>query len=127
MIRKRSRVWVAATAAVLGGLMLMRVGFEARRSKAELLAFYEQIQPGFRAVDLELVFQTNNFAQLKLWRTGPDKLIVQTPIEWGAVNWVLIIESNGAEVSAVRIRSQDSHSIRPNGAPPDKVSKSSKS
>lgn len=105
----------------IGLLLIFFRGKTASLSEAELLVFYGQVEPGILSVDVERAFLTNNFTRLKLKTVMEDRMLVQTPVEWGAVNWVLLIESKNGRVQAVRVRLQDSFTMRPENAPHDKV------
>jgi hypothetical protein len=50
----------------------------------------------------------------------PNELVVETPIEFGAKNWVLYMEVNDSRVISLRVRTADSVKEHPVGAPPDK-------
>jgi hypothetical protein len=43
------------------------------------------------------------------------------PLEFGAGNWVVLIEFQGEHVSALRVRTADGVHHHPTGAPADKV------
>jgi hypothetical protein len=49
-----------------------------------------------------------------------NELVVETPIEFGAKNWVLYKEVNDSRVISLRVRTADSVKEHPVGAPPDK-------
>jgi len=46
---------------------------------------------------------------------------VETPLIFGAKNWVLLFEARESRITAIRVRTPDSYVIRPPDAPVDVV------
>ncbi|MCI0526790.1 MAG: hypothetical protein L0Y56_04960, partial [Nitrospira sp.] len=62
---------------------------------------------------------------LTLHRLDVDKWLVQTPIEFGAKNWVVWIGFSNSVVRSIKIRLNDSENLRPLEAPLDRESEKS--
>jgi hypothetical protein len=62
------------------------------------------------------------FRGLTLAEDSPNEWGIETPMEFGATNWVLYLEMSDSRVIGLRLRTSDSQAIHPKGAPPDKSS-----
>jgi hypothetical protein len=52
---------------------------------------------------------------------GPSVALVESPLTFGAKNWVVFIVFEDEVVAAVLVRTQDTRRLRPDEAPPDRV------
>lgn len=59
------------------------------------------------------------FNGLTLREVSSTEWAVETPIQFGATNWILYVEMIDSKMVALQVRTADSRSIHPNGAPPD--------
>lgn len=71
--------------------------------------------------DVRALAQEPRFQGLTLHESSSTEWGVETPIEFGAKNWVLYIEFKDSRVAALRVRTADSKNEHPKSAPPDKV------
>jgi hypothetical protein len=78
------------------------------------LSAYQSNKEGLRHLMVEPRFQG-----LILHDNSPNEWVVETPIEFGATNWVLYVSFNNSTVSGLRVRSADSKNSHPKGAPAD--------
>lgn len=60
------------------------------------------------------------FDTLTLHEINESTWLVQTPVQFGGRNWVLWITFEEEQVQSVRIRTQDTDTERPKGAPDDR-------
>jgi hypothetical protein len=90
--------------------------------RGEVRSLYENVQPGMSKNRVRQEMDSGKYPHLDFHRDG-ELWFGSAPLEFGAGNWVLAIEFQGDQVSAVRIRKgdglQDVH--HPGEAPPDKV------
>lgn len=102
-------------------LLFLHRTAQARAARQEVIRAYNKISLGAPLAEVRAVFTRETFQYLELHEEQPDKWLVQTPLEWGAANWLLIIELKDERVHAVRIRTQNSAEEHPPRAPADKV------
>lgn len=127
------RVWQLAaaialliTTAFLVLDILLPNQLSASEARRELLSLYAQVDPGDSREAVEATFARLDVEHLHLRKPSADLWIFQTPLLVGASNWDLWVEFTGPVVETVYVRSADSKSVRPSGAPPDKVARSQK-
>ena len=88
------------------------------RSKITALAS-ELNSPQRNSDDVRRLLRQPRFQGLNLRDESPSLWTVETPLEFGARNWVLFIELHDSKVVALRVRTIDSMNERPHDAPPD--------
>ena len=88
--------------------------------RAEIRGLHERLQPGMSRQQVQRAVESGQHPNLEFHQDDAQKLFAWAPLEFGAQNWVLIIEFRGDHVSALRIRTQDSFGHHPPDAPPDK-------
>lgn len=109
------------------GLIVLDTFFDFRvdkkESRRQMLRLFEDLEPGQPIGMVEDVFREKNGDNdsLELYSGNPKTWFVQTPLEWGAENWLLWIEHDAGRIEALRIRISDSKSFKPRDAPPDKT------
>ncbi len=91
-----------------------------RMAENEIIALFNQIELGMSQQQLYKLAAEGAYQKLKLQQVSEDLLSVQTPLRWGAVNWVMWVDFHEGRVRGVRIRLQDTKQVRPSGAPADK-------
>jgi hypothetical protein len=100
-------------------------GCQRGRGRDELIRFEQQLQIGQTEQDVRLLFQRNAFEHLSLVEgaetNGTKALLVQTPNELGAGNWVLWLRFREGSLVRIAVREEDSETSRPPDAPPDRV------
>lgn len=94
---------------------------QARLSASELASFYDRLQLGMTRQEANRIYASCSFRKLKVRDVSDETMIVLTPVEWGAANWVLWAELSSNRITAIRIRYHDSQAVKPPNAPADKV------
>lgn len=92
----------------------------SKEANFELVSFFNDIKIGQSQKSVEDAFQKGNFKFLKLI-TGKEGLSVNTPLKWGAGNWISIIQLKDEKVIWKRIRTEDEPKNAPGDAPKDGV------
>ena len=118
-LRKLGFVFVALLA--LTAITVIWSGSKSSEGRKELEAAFVRVQLGASSSEIRTLIGESEFRHLKLRQVAPNSFLVQTPLEWGAHNWVLWIELKNDKVAALRIRFHDDKSSRPDQAPPDKA------
>ena len=92
---------------------------EPRREMRDLVA---HVAPNDSRAQVQKFILARRYRHLSLQTSGPDLWRLNTPPEWGAANWVLLIEWNKDRVGALRLRTAANMKARPQEtAPPDEV------
>ena len=120
MTRNKLTVIAACLLLVCGliiyGLHLKQMHADAR---SQLLRVRQSLADANTKSDVDRLFVPSRYPLLEMHKASPAEWIVTTPYEFGATNWYLYLEFQGATLSEVRLRLEDSESIRPDLAPPD--------
>lgn len=111
---------LAVFALLVGACLVCWYSQRMHRSREELLSLYNHIQPGMTAGDVIFAVANGHFQSLRIKKVSDTSLLVQTPIELGAGNWVMWLELCSNKVTGVRIRYHDSQHVKPKRSPPDK-------
>ena len=124
MSRKSQRtllLWVLA--------FILLVAFDLARDQRELhkanavlaglFSYVVQKHPG--TAELRTLLSDQEYSKLQLDDRSPKLWAVETPIRFGAKNWIMYADIDGSEIRAVRIRTADSNKDHPKEAPPDNV------
>ena len=115
-----SLLCIAVTSLVAGGWLVCWYVGKSQRGEAEITSFYNSVKLGMTRKDVDLAYAAGGFRTLRLRDISQSILLAQTPIQWGAANWVMWLEFSGGRLAAVRIRYHDSRAVKPKHAPPDK-------
>ena len=91
------------------------------RNRGEIRALYEALTPGMTRDDVSRSLDGSRYPHLTVRRRGDERWFAETPSEFGAGNWILVIEFADERVRAIRVRTADTIRDRPVGAPPDRV------
>jgi len=70
--------------------------------------------------ELRRLLTEPRFQDLVLREDSPNEWLVETPIEFGATNWVLYLDFNDSTIVEVRVRTADNENAHPREAPADK-------
>ncbi len=108
-------------ATVFIGAALYRSLVVGREAMSELLSLYGKLQPGLSVSEAEQVFSTNRFRRLKFINVSPELVMVRTPLEWNANNWLLWMDVTNRQIYQLRIRLEDDAQLKPADSPPDKL------
>ena len=113
-------VAIGAVLYLLFGPMLFHTHHE--RNSAEVRALFESLDLGMTREQVRQAMDPRKYSHLEFRHDDGQWWSAETPMEFGAGNWVLAIEFQGDHVSMLRIRTadgdQDYH--HPEDAPPDK-------
>ena len=109
-----------ATIALVAALFTPIAFVNRGEYRAQIRGLYERLQPGMPRAQVREAVASHNYPNLQLQAGDSGTWYVQTPREFGAGNWELLIEFQGERVSAVRVRTADTHEYPPPEAPPDK-------
>lgn len=103
------------------GYVLYRSLVVGREARLELVSLYGQLRPGLSVSEVEQLFSTDRFRRLKLLTISPELVMVRTPLEWNANNWILWINVTNSQIYQLRIRLEDDVKLKPADAPLDKL------
>ena len=87
--------------------------------RAKIVAFMSEVSKHPNNEEVRRLLSESRFQGLTLSEAS-NEWVVETPVEFGAKNWVLYMEVTDSRVVALRVRTADSVKERPVGAPPDK-------
>jgi hypothetical protein len=125
-MQSRLRTVVEPTLLVLAAFVVVASMFSPvrylhrDRDRAEARSLYDYLQPGMARSEVQAALTSGKYPHLRLWSQDPSLYVVSTPLLSGAGNWQLRVEFQAERVSAVRVRTADSHEYAPPDAPPDK-------
>jgi hypothetical protein len=81
---------------------------------------YETLEPGTTKPQVRAAIDSGRFPHLRFHTDDDHTWLAFAPYEFGAQNWVLLIEFENDHVSALRVRTEDSLKSHPAEAPRDK-------
>lgn len=87
---------------------------------AALVKIMTQLNIGDSRLNVELLVGALQDTHIRLVKEARDEWIIKTPLEYGASNWILVVNFVGDKISLLRVRTEDSIANRPYDAPPDK-------
>lgn len=91
-------------------------------AQRELLALYEMLEPGSPGSRVQDAWEDLRPKHLTLLHSEKaGSVFVNAPKSFFYRDWVLIVTIEHARIRNVVIRTRDSHSMRPETAPPDKL------
>jgi hypothetical protein len=90
------------------------------RNRGEVLALYQAVQPGMAGSVVEEERSSGRYPHLTFHGGKSTGWFVSTPLEFGAKNWVLLVDVVDGRVTTVRIRTEDGVHDHPAQAPTDK-------
>jgi len=112
-------------AGLLAGIGLNHFVYEIHKSheyRAKIRELATELGRGpMRSSAVRSLLNERRFRGLKLREASPLLWEVETPLEFGARNWKLLLELNDSTVVTVKVRTEDSSERPPDGAPPDRV------
>ncbi len=94
---------------------------ERAESRASVLAIYERLELGQGQGSVEALVAEYPILRV---RSYEETLEAETPLEFGAKNWILMLEFQQGVLVAAKVRTPDSASYHPPDAPPDLVADS---
>jgi hypothetical protein len=104
-------------AAIAFGIAIARVWW-LRQAREQLLAFASSVRVG-QSVE-SVVSRCKRYSRLSCRVEPKGDVFADTPLEFGAGNWIVWLAVRNGTVSAIRFRTPDSTRTRPKGAPPDR-------
>ena len=109
-----------AILAIAASLFRPLAFFHRDKYREEVRGLYERLHPGMTRPQVQEAMESGRHPNLEFYRDDRQRWLASSPLEFGAQNWVLIIEFHGDQVAALRIRTADSFDQRSPDAPPDK-------
>jgi hypothetical protein len=91
------------------------------RNRGEVRALYDAIHPGMNRAEAERETTSGRYPHLTFFNDTDQGWVVTTPYEFGATNWMLLIDVEEDRVTKMRIRTDDGIDDHPVQAPPDKL------
>lgn len=118
---KRKMIVVAGLAVGIAWLLARELEptFHRGRNQRELLDVERGLKPGMSVAEARRVFREAESPRLKLMESASG-LVIQTPYEFGARNWLLIVDTRDGVVVGIKVRTSDSVNEHPPAAPPDR-------
>lgn len=120
-VGKQLLVVAALFAALFIGAVLYRSLVIGREARSELLNVYGKLRPGLSVSEVDQVFSTNRYSRLKMVNVSPELVLIRSPLEWNANNWLLWMDVTNGQIYQLRIRLEDDAQLKPADAPPDKL------
>jgi hypothetical protein len=119
---KRSEVvLLALIIGVFVVLVLNPVTFLRRSEyRGEVRMLHGTLGPGMTKPQVRAAIESGRFPHLRFHTNDDHSWLAFAPYEFGAQNWVLLIEFENDRVSALRVRTEDSLKYHPAEAPGDK-------
>jgi hypothetical protein len=93
---------------------------KASRATSEITLLFALIEIGMTTEEVEQAYAGSPPQDVRLQKLNNGSWLFQTPLQWGAVNWVMWVDFSDGAVSAVRMRLLDDAERRPSEAPRDK-------
>lgn len=90
------------------------------RNRTEVRTLYDAIRPGMARSDAERETKSGRYPHLTFYYDEDTGWVVVAPYEFGAKNWMLLIDVAAGRVTRLRVRTGDSINEHPADAPPDK-------
>ena len=112
-------VCVPAILWILRPMILAHI--QAGDARSEVLEVFSTIPGTASKEEIERIVTSGGHSHLRLVKVSPSEWLVETPLQFGAGNWVLWIEFEGQEIRALRVRTADSKEVLPERAPPDRT------
>jgi len=123
-IRRRELLIVFAVAGVLVAFtwdMFIRSFVYRERYRGEIRALYGALAPGMPRDEVSRLLDRAARGHLTIDRESRELWLAEAPYEFGAGNWIVVIEFEGERARAIRVRTEDGLHIHPTDAPPDRV------
>ena len=116
--RRRKRIVFLVFVAVAIAIAIYILMYRGSAAKKEVTKLYDAVNLGDDRSRLHEL--ANEFKMLTLRHVSESNWFFETPLQFGAGNWILVVNWTNDHVSAVRVRTADSLNSLPNSAPPDK-------
>jgi hypothetical protein len=91
------------------------------RSRTEVRALYDALAPGMPRDAVAKLLDGKSYPHLTIRHVSAQLWLAEAPYEFGAGNWIVVIEFQGERTGAIRVRTADGLHIHPNEAPLDRV------
>jgi hypothetical protein len=72
------------------------------------------------ASEVRQLLQNQRYKDLTLREWSPNDWVVDSPLEFGATNWIVHIILHDGRTTSIQLRTPDSDTRLPEGAPSDK-------
>ena len=114
----------AAIIVVAAGVILERSPTK-KESRREITELMHAFALGQSMEDVRTIFKNVAGKHSKLLELSSSQWLVNTPPEFGAVNWYIWIDFASGKITALRVRLADGPEMKPPDAPSDKVAQPS--
>jgi len=110
---------------ILTLLMLSFAGYYKQATEIKLLRhqnianMMQIIKLGYSKEKTEEILLKAKSPNFKLEKINQGEWILSTPLEFGATNWLLVIDFKNDKVASLKVRTSDSMNIKPDSAPND--------
>lgn len=118
------RTWSIIGLLLVTGIVISHLWLRSRtyRAREEIVVLSGQLTIGIGRQEVQRVFTSGRYRSLHLHDIGSDLMLVYTPIEWGAKNWILRLEFKRDKLAATKVRLHDNAGVKPSEAPEDRIS-----
>lgn len=94
--------------------------FNNKTYHSYIINIMSELNIGDEREKIEKIMCSFENSQIRLVKEADKKWVIETPLEFGASNWILIIDFYDNKITSLRIRTEDSVLNKPHDAPPDK-------
>ena len=114
----RSLIWIALIVSAALLCLYVEEQYRSREPRRQLLEYRQIVVAAHAKTEALNAFDKQHFNRLQL--EGANNIwVVRTPLIFGAGNWLLYMEFTDARLSALKIRTPDGYTYRPEDAPAD--------
>jgi hypothetical protein len=117
---KARPILLVTAVAVIGGTHFLREIRERQGYRSKIVALTSELRNKQSSSDeLRRFLREPRFSGLILYDNSASSWAIETPLEFGARNWILYVELSNSKVVEFRVRTIDSMNDHPKEAPPD--------
>ena len=88
--------------------------------RVDLVRVGEHVSIGQPIDEVVRMIESQSGTTVLKWSSSSRRIVVETPYEFGASNWILYIGLADGRVTSVHYRTADSDDFRPRHSPPDR-------
>jgi hypothetical protein len=103
-----------------GAVFLVLPWNASEESTSEITRLFALIEIGMTTEEVEQAYAESSPKDVTSRQLANGSWLFETPLQWGAMNWVMWVDFSDGTVSAVRMRLLDDDERRPSEAPSDK-------
>jgi hypothetical protein len=123
MPRTVKRAWLLGVVCLVFLGLAVALSSRSKRDHlagAEMLAVFNCLETGMTKADFRRCYDQQSVRILRVLSVSEDTSLIMTPLQWGAINWVMWVKFTDEEISSISIRLHDDPEKKPAGAPGDK-------